>query len=286
VQAGHAGKQVVRVTRDVGPGESAMKIRSQARKEAFARAVLQEAAEILPSGLSRERMDLLLERLRPQTQSFVLSYTEEDVVQKNETLILLLSVQINNWVLKDFLKAWGTYYTAGSEWQYALRAESLSGSDRKELQELEKLTGVQQKGSGFPVLELRRQGRESKFIRGILETEERRWQVTDTEMGKVWKELWSRYFSQPEIRSRVVKRLVLQVKGWDTTSGVQAFDTRLAQWESMAERPTLLDMQMLPGRIEGSWLVATINEEELRRRLQEYGDPRGLTFMLDERGRP
>lgn len=282
VETGHAGKQVVRVSKGIGAGESAMKVRTRARNEAFARAVLQEAAEILPGSLSQERMELLLELLEPRAQSFVLSYTEEDVVQKNDRMSLILSVQINEWVLKDYLKAWGTYYTAaGKSWRYVLHTRSLQEEDRKELRKLEKLTGVQQTASGRPELLLKREGRKGKYVQGRLETAEKEWKVTDTELRAVWKGLWTRYFSQPEVRDRVIERVVLRIKGWDTSTGVQAFDSRLAQWGSMAEKPRLLDMRMHPGRIEGSWLLATVNARELRERLREYTEPRGLTFLLE-----
>ncbi|MFP4213595.1 MAG: hypothetical protein ACLFRL_05735 [Desulfohalobiaceae bacterium] len=255
------------------------------RSKAFAKALLQKAEDFLPGRLPAQRKKALEELLQPQADSLILSYSEQGTQMQGDRLRMGLAVKINTWELKEFLQAWGLYYTADSDWEYRLELEGeLQEHELMLLQTLQEVSGLQRKDSGLPRLSLRKSKQEQGQWQGRLQTEDQDWTRTAEALPEVWKGLWEEYFSQEAVQAQAVQELVLQAQGWSGVAGIWEFDKSLASSDLIAERPRLIQLQLRRDQLQASWELRTRQQEKLQQELQQEMEPRGLEFNLRQAG--
>ena len=90
------------------------------QKRALAKAALKEAEKILAGSLPKGRKRVIRDFLQEKVEEFVLSYSEQQYVEEENTGVLSIEANVNTQRVKDYLKKWGTYYTATGEWDYRL----------------------------------------------------------------------------------------------------------------------------------------------------------------------
>ena len=100
------------------------------------------------------------------------------------------------------------------------------------------------------------------------------------ELRPVWTRLWARYFSGEKKAREGLKDVILEVSGWSSPDGVQAFDGLLDSWEKAVEQSELLGLDIQPMGILARWKVKTYNLSELESLLGDYLSPRQLDFEL------
>jgi len=245
------------------------------RNEALVQGAIQEMNNILNVELSSPEKELFKGYLKSRINDYVLSYSRERQVIGEEHCSLTMNVSLNTHALKELLKTWGTYYTAHKEWNYTLDADIAPG-EKKEILMLESMSGLERKSFGFPSLELHKIGH-NKWL-GILKTQENVWVAKDPELYLVWKRLWSRYFSHPDILAQVEEELFVRIGYWASVTGMQGFDKKMSDWEYLLDRAKLKSVYIKAEGVSGCWRIETVNPTALKKQLLEFVESGRLDY--------
>lgn len=253
------------------------------QKEALAKAVLKEAEQILAGSLPKGRKRVIRDFLQEEVEKFVLSYSEQRYVEEENTGVLSIEANVNTQTVKDYLKKWGTYYTAAGEWDYRLEIRGELDTEKElRLADLETMSGMRRERESLgPVFVLRppeeEGGRwESLLIRGGEESI-----YLGGSLDKLWLRTWSDFFSRKSVRMRVERKMRLTASGWSTSTGMRHFNTVLQGWSTKLDRAVMQSLEFEPGGLSGTWTVYTLTPAELRSELESYIPSRGLDFSLE-----
>ena len=270
------------VKKEIKPGAEET-FSTEDQQKALSRAVLREAERILAGSLPEAKKDVIREFLRRKVQDFVLSYSEKRYLEGEDTAVLGLEVRVNTQAVKEFLKKWGTYYTAKREWTYRLELNGkLDNEAELRLADLESVSGLRREREvSSPVLRIRPPEEQEGRWEGTLRQEGEETVYSGESMKDLWLKTWSDYFAQREVRLRVERVMRLAASGWSPSTGIRHFDTTLQGWSTRLDRAVLGSIGFEPGGISGIWTVYTLTPEQLRSRLQSYMPSRGLDFSLE-----
>ncbi|MCF8029785.1 MAG: hypothetical protein K9K39_02690 [Desulfohalobiaceae bacterium] len=270
------------IKKEIKPGaEETFSTKDQ--QKALSRAVLREAERILAGSLPEAKKDVIREFLLQKVQDFVLSYSEKRYLEGEDTAVIDLEVRVNTQAVKEFLKKWGTYYTAKREWPYRLELHGeLDNEAELRLADLESVSGLRREREvRFPVFRIRPPRNEEGRWEGTLWQDDEETVYSGESMKDLWLRTWSEYFAQREVRLKVERVMRLAASGWSTSTGIRHFDTTLKGWSTRLDRAVLGSVGFEPGGISGVWTVYTLTPEDLRSRLQSYMPSRGLDFRLE-----
>ena len=259
------------------PTESATA--EDARRQAFAEAVFQEALSLLPGPLPESRQVLLRDYLAPKAGEFVIGYSETGGGESPEGGLVDLDVQVNRRLLKRTLQQLGVYYTLTEPRLYHLELRGADVESWEALGKLQLLIGARVEYGAPTRLVLERF---ENVWQGRLETEGAAFSMEDEQLEKVWFALWGRLFSNMGTGFSATAASELRVKGWYATDGVDAFHRLLRSWDKEVESAELGGLTMRPTGIEAVWNVRTLNPRALRDRLDGYLSDRNLDYVFRE----
>lgn len=251
---------------------------AQARAAAFGQAVTDEAVDILAGKIDAGRLSLLHEFLTPRADSFIVSYSElgiEDVAGGKQ---LTVDVAVNRDLLKRQVKRLGIWYTLEHSFEYNPVYGTMLPETWENLGRLHVLYGLTP-NSEAPVslqmsyaeeiwsLVLQRQDGADIVAQGAT-------------LDDAWHSVWGRYFSGTTAGDTTGETVLLQVAGWFTPDGVEAFDRMLQEWTKVLDTASLTRVEMKPVGIGAHWHIVVTDKAALETRLREYLAGRGLTFAL------
>ncbi|MBN2140916.1 MAG: hypothetical protein JW718_07910 [Desulfovibrionaceae bacterium] len=269
----------VNVLKPAEEGVSPNQQRLQARDLGFLQAVVQTARGLLPEPLSEERLVLLEKYLAASAGKYVQGYKEVSAETSDQGLNLVLEVDVNRGELRKALQDMGLFMTGRDFESYCLRpGPGLTEADLQAIAEVSLLVGLRQAEGPYPCLELSRDpdGR----LKGLLRVGGREWRSEDHNAAALWFTLWRGYFSGRTAASARSEDQVLKVSGWFAPDGAQEFDSVLRGWEGVVEDVRLIELDMQPSGIVGSWEIRVVNGAALETRLRQYLSARGLNFSL------
>ncbi|MFP4071426.1 MAG: hypothetical protein ACLFTB_05215 [Desulfovibrionales bacterium] len=276
--AGSGLAEQVTVILPLDEDQDTIQARAMALEQGFAKAAVQETMSILPGELPEERKTLLEEYFQPRTQELVLSYKEVDTQQTWTELQMVLEVRINRPLLKKMLQEIGIYYTTVEPWPYSLTMSGSGPGDFAILEDLQILSGLVVRDGADPALHLRKT--ESGTWRGELQVGSKLLTEHDQELKILWARLWQKFFSLPEVQTRVMHVAKLTVEGWADIKSVESFNSEISSWDRLVEEPRMLGISMDVSQISASWNLRTRDTEVLRQNLQERLGPQGVSFDL------
>lgn len=279
----YAETQVVEINKSYSECEVCKPSERELRNEALVQGAIQAINKILHTSMSDPGKELYKGYLKNKIDEYVLSYSTERQVISDTQSSLTMNVTLNTQDLKELLKTWGTYYTYQKEfgWRYSLNANMIKSKPRKEIEMLESMSGLTQKESGYPSLDIRRMEGDNNWF-GVLKTEDKVWTEQDPELYLVWKRLWSRYFSSPRVLEKLEQELYICIGHWASVSGMQNFHRKLNSWEYLLDRTELLNANIKANGIKGCWRLVTINLEPLKDRLIDYIESRSLQYSFSD----
>ena len=276
-----AGFHEVTVSQEVDQNGSMMTMVRMAKEAAFVRAAHREALTILPSSLEKARSRVLLEILKPRAEEYVFSYSELKRRLDSQALELRMSVGVNGQALKAFLKSWGIYYTSRQFMSCSVSVQGGAEGLRQRVDRLMLITGV--KSSFFSV------ERSLKVVQTSTEPESWELRLTGPEttltkrgqkLESVWHDLWSEYFSRPDVQGRFGQTFLISISGWTTSTELESFQTRLANWSRELDTAELQRVDIKPEGLDGTWLVRTMDRKALESRLQQETGHYGLEVRM------
>lgn len=270
---------VVEVFVPADPETSVMELRKKALDEGFAEALLQESSLVLPGVMNEERAALFKQYMLSRSKPYIQGYKVVSMHTGEEGVNLTLDVRVNRTLLRSGLHEMGLISTssepllASVTWPDSFNEENLS-----DLHGLMTLYGVRNTPDVLPsfTYEL---GPEGTF-RGLFETEEKEWIATSKDISVVWSTLWNRYFKQLAKNGVEKDAEVLSVAGWFSSDAALEFDTILRGWENAVQDVELVELDMLPSGVGGTWTLRFIDSQRLHMLLQSYLPQRGLTYQL------
>ncbi len=279
VGAAFAGE--VRVFMPMEEDLSPRALRTKAMAEGFALAVIEEARPMLPAPLDDVRTELYKDYLLTNAKPFIQGYKIISSEDMAEGLILVLDVRINKKTLRDSLKKMGLMSTVVMPLEATISwSEDFSEEALAQLQGLMTLAGIQNTPDLTPAFSIQA-GPEGTF-KGRLALDKQEWVSINKDMAKVWFDLWPHYFNRSEVslvRTGIKK---LAVSGWFSPDAALEFDRVLKSWDSAIQEVELLELDMQPTGVGGTWEVRLLSGERLDMLLKSYLPQRGLSYQVSE----
>lgn len=278
---GVAQANEVRIFKPMKEGVSPMELRTEAMAEGYAQAVLEEAQRMLPGELGEVRTELFKAYLLDHATPYVQGYKILSAQSMEGGLILSLDVQVNKQTLRDGLKGMGLFATLVTpQPATVVWPDNFDEEFVMKLQGLMTLTGIQAAQDVLPsfAVEL---GAENTF-KGRLEIDKREWVAINKDMAVVWFDLWSRYFNRNNATQSRVNVYKLSVAGWFSPDAALEFDQVLHDWDSTVQEVQLVELDMQPAGVGGTWEMRLLSGERLDMLLKSYLPQRGLTYQLSE----
>lgn len=276
-----AGTVRIEKVLEEGEEKSPMLMRSEALAEGFAQAVVDEAARMLPGTLGEDRVVALRNYLtgyaRPYIQGYKILFSE--VLETSVTLEMDVTVNKKN--LRSGLKKLGLMRTVNAPLPGGvIWPEDINEDTLLKLQELMVMSGIQQTEGALPAFTL--EPGTGKTYKARLETSEKEWMFINKDISAVWVELWGRYFNQTDVAQAKVGALVLTIAGWFSPDAALEFDRVLHGWDSAVQDVKLVELDMQPSGVGGTWEFRLLSGERLASMLNGYLPQRGLTYQLSE----
>ncbi len=271
----------VRVFKPMEEGVSDMELRRRALNEGFALAVLDDAKLMLPGTMDEVRTELFKEYMQTHAKPYIQGYKVLSSESMEGGLILSLDVRVNKPTLREGLKKMGLFATtqapqsAAVTWPDTLNEESMA-----QLQGLITLTGLQLEQDVLPSFSIE-PGPEKTF-KGRLESDKREWVAINKDMAAVWFSLWGQYFTRSEVPRYGASVQKLSVSGWFSPDAALEFDRVLHAWDSAVQDVQLVELDMQPTGVGGTWEVRLLNGDRLDMLLKSYLPQRGLSYQLAE----
>jgi len=278
---GVASASEVRVFKPMEEGVSPMALRKTAMAEGFAQAVLEEAKLMLPGDMDEVRTELFKAYLKDHSQPYIQGYKVLSSQSMEAGLILRLDVKVNKLTLRNGLKSMGLFTTMNSPQSASVVwPEDFDEASMTQLQGLMTLTGIQAVQGASPTFVIEQGPKEIYKARFELDTRE--WVSTNKDMSVVWFELWSRYFNRSEANVNRANVQKLSVTGWFSPDAALEFDRVLQSWDSTVQEVRLVELDMQPSGVGGTWEVRLLSGDRLAMLLQGYLPQRGLTYQISE----
>lgn len=271
----------VRVFMPMEEGVSPMELRKRALAEGFALAVVEESKAMLPGDMDETRTELFKEYLQINAKPYIQGYKIISSQAMEEGIILDLDVQVNKRTLRDGLKSMGMFTTvieqqvASISWPDDFGEESLA-----QLQGLLTLTGIVNNVDVLPAFAFE-SGPENAF-KGRLKLDRQEWVLINKDMTKVWFGLWEKYFNRSDNRQTLASKQKLAIAGWFSPDAALEFDRVLQGWDSSVQDVQLVELDMQPTGVGGTWEFRLLNGQRLGMLLESYLPQRGLTYQLSE----
>jgi len=279
VMVSTASAGVVEVFVPADPETSVMALRNKAMTEGFAEALLQESSLVLPGVMSEERGALFKEYMVTRYKSYIQGYKVVSMHSGEEGVNLTLDVRVNRNLLRTALHEMGMFVTSTEPLSASVTwPESFSEEQVSSIQGFMTLTGIRNTPEIFPSFYYE-PGPEGTF-KGRFETEDKEWTAVSKDISVVWFTLWDRYFKQLADKSVAKDKEVLTVNGWFSSDAALEFDAMLRGWENAVQEVELVELDMLPSGVGGTWTLRYIDAQRLRMLLQSYLPQRGLTYQL------
>ena len=259
---------------------SPMELRNQALAEGFAKAVAGETQAILGGALDANRLEAVRRFFVGRSKNFIQGYnilSSEDV---EDGLLMTLDVHVNRKTLRRGLERLGFFETvkalqpASVSWPGDLPEEALA-----EVQSLVIMSGLQRVDGAYPAFTLE-SGPEGTY-KGTLVTVDGEWTSADKDLGIVWANLWTRFFSLPKDDVLAPKRQQLVISGWFTPDGVLEFDGVLKGWDFAVQDTRLVEMDIQPTGVGATWDMNILDSKRLATLLNSYLPQRGLSFQVN-----
>lgn len=264
---------------------SPMALRSKAMAEGFAMAVVEEARPMLPGKLDEARSDLFKEYLLTNAKPFIQGYKILNSEDMSMGLSLVLDVRVNKKTLRDALKRLGLMTTIVSPLEVSVVWPSdFTEEELVKLQGLMTFTGIQNAPDVMPSFLFER-GPEGTH-KARLEFDDHEWVAINKDMTKAWVELWSRYFTRSEVTQLRTGIQKLTVSGWFSPDAALEFDRVLKSWDSSVQEVELLELDMQPTGVGGTWEIRLLSGARLDMMLNSYLPQRGLSYQLSEESTP
>lgn len=277
VSAASAG--IVEVFVPADSNTSVMALRNQAMSEGFAEALLQESSLVLPGVMSEERGALFKEYMVTRYKSYIQGYKVVSMHSGEEGVNLTLDVRVNRNLLRTALHEMGLFVTSTAPLNASITwPESFSEEQVSSIQGFMTLTGIRNTPDVFPSFYYEA-GPEGTF-KGRFETEDKEWTAVSKDISVVWFTLWNRFFKQLANKSVASDKEVLSVNGWFSSDAALEFDSILREWENAVQEVELVELDMLPSGVGGTWTLRYIDAQRFRMLLQSYLPQRGLTYQL------
>lgn len=279
--AGFARAGEVQVFMSMEEGVSEMELRSKAMAEGFALAVLDEARLMLPGSMDEVRTELFKEYMLGHAKPFIQGYKILSSQSTESGLIFQLDVQVNKRTLREGLKKMGMFDTAVDPLTAVVTwSEDFDEETVTALQGLMTLTGIQAVSEGVPAIIL--EARPEKTFKGRFATENQEWVVINKDMAVVWFSLWGKYFTRSDATTEQAKGQTITVSGWFSPDAALEFDRVLKTWDSAVQDVQLVELDMQPTGVGGTWEVRLINTDRLDMLLKSYLPQRGLSYQLSK----
>lgn len=281
--AGLAQAGTVRIERVLEEGEdvSPMVMRSQAQAEGFAQAVVDEAALMLPGTLSEERIVALRNYLTGQAKPYIQGYKIVSSQVLETGVVLEMDVTVNKRTLRSGLKKLGLMRTVTTpQTGNVVWPEDVDEDTALKLNELMLMSGIKREEGALPMFTLVKA--DGKAYKARLETDDKEWMFINKDLDVVWVELWGRYFNQTDVSTAKVGKQMLTVSGWFSPDAVLEFDRVLKGWDNAVQDARLVELDMQPAGVGGTWEFRLVNGIRLAAELNDYLPQRGLTFQLSE----
>lgn len=260
---------------------SHMALRNKAMAEGFALAVLEEAKVMLPGELDEVRSELLKEYMRAHAKPYIQGYKILSTQAMEEGITLNLDVRVNKRSLRSGLRSMGLFATTLAPQAASVTwPEDISEEAMAQLQGLMTLTGIQNTPEVFPAFKLE-PGPEKTF-KGRMELDKQEWVSINKDMAVVWFNSWSKFFNRNENQQVRVGVQKLAVAGWFSPDAALEFDRVLHSWDSAVQDVQLVELDMQPTGVGGTWELRLISGERFDMLLRSYLPQRGLTYQMSE----
>ncbi len=260
--------------------------RDEARRAAFGEAVFDEAKDMLRDALSEERGVFLRAFLAPKASRFIVSYTEQGVENLGDgTMRLLVDAQVNRAALRTELRKLG-FFGETATVAYNPQYGSVQPGTWELLGRLHVLYGLSPSSDAPLTLRLSQEGKiwtvslqdgTASLPSGMTPLFAR-----SESLETAWYDVWGAYFDSRAAKMVQAGGAMLQVDGWYTPDGVEAFDTMLQGWTDLLDEVALEQVVFAPTSVSGQWRVTVLDVEALRARLAEYVGQRGLVVQLEQ----
>jgi hypothetical protein len=251
--------------------------RQAARQRGFVMAVRQEARAMLPAEITGPRLDVLDGYLRPMAAGFVRSYSEVSLQRTPAGGTMLLDVTLDTQALKDRLRRLGLLHAGTAPLDYSLTLGEAPEGAWEEIGRLQVLSGLNPAQGAVPSLELAWEP-QGRMWTARLTTADDVYAAVNADLDTLWGEIWGRWFTRIDMGVDTAGEVVLEVEGWYTPDGVEAFDRLLTGWRSEVESAVLLDMVMRPTGITARWRLKVLDRAGLENRLGDYMPRRNLSY--------
>lgn len=259
------------VDRDKGVGDTERELVS----EAFKTALSLEAKEILgatPPPLLKKKL------LLPRLNELVMSYSELDRNLSGDSLELKMQVWIDRDLLMDLLKESGYYYSAYRPVVFALETRGLTPEEEQEIDRLKAMSGMHSRPGSEPRLSVFKS--DNKRWKARMKYKDKSLTAVHRDPEGLWMDIWSKYFSQKEVRSEFIYTLHLTVTDWSTVEAMRLFDNRISGWDKALESKRLTEVVSEHGTLTAEWELETRDALLLQRRLARFCGKRALDFRL------
>ncbi|MFO7728122.1 MAG: hypothetical protein R6X11_07310 [Desulfonatronovibrio sp.] len=253
--------------------------REKILEKGFRKAVSLEIDQIIHAGISSKRKSALMDMLEERIQGLVQGYRQVSWDQTEDEITLQMEVNIDSESLRDMLQKAGVYYTIDSSWPYDLKTRGASPEDFHQLQKLQLVTGVVVDGSADTSLSLYKSA-DGQWD-GNVDHEDIKFSVSADDLDEVWLKLWGQFFSRSEIRSSMLKNIMLETSGWVTTDSIMNFDRILNSWDKEVESAKIVSVLLDVNSLKAQWEIRSFSPEPLTKRLESYFPAREIEFSID-----
>lgn len=267
--------QTVSVRMPLDGEKSLSEVEDKLVSEALETALSLETKEMLgvsPTPLLKNKL------LLPQMDQLVMSYSEVGRIHSDSALKLRIEVRIDRDSLRKLLKESGFYYSAYSPIVFELKTTGLTLRERQTIDRLKAMSGMRSRPGGNPVLTVSRDATERWTAR--MEYKDKSLAAVHRDPQELWFSIWSKYFSQKDVRDKFVYSLHLSIGGWPTVEAMRLFDELFTGWNKAVENKQLMEVISDYGRLIGKWRVETRDVHLLQRRLAGFSEKRALDFKL------
>jgi hypothetical protein len=267
--------QVVSVQSPLEGENSLSEVENKLISEAFETALNLEVKEMLgvnPPPLLKNKL------LLPHMNELIMSYSEVGRTHSDTSLELEIEVQIDRDFLRKQLKGSGYYYTAYNPIVFELKTSGLDPEDRQQIDQLKAMSGMRSRPGADPLLSITKDG--NKRFKARLEYKDESLVAVHRDPQELWFNIWSKYFSQKDVRDEFVYSLRLSIGGWPTVEAMRMFDQRFSDWNKAVEKKQLVEVTSEYGRLSGKWRVETRDVHVLQKRLAHFSEKRALDFKL------
>lgn len=258
--------------------ESQQQMQGRALQAAFTRAVYDEALTILPGELQPLRRELLYDFLSKRSARYVQGYSDVAYEPTPNGARIYARVTVNRNDLRKILQNIGVFYTVDAFLPYTLSVGQGLGLVGEEITRLQFLSGMSSIYGAKPKLSLEHTA-QGVWV-GHLESDSGQWSSRSKDLETVWLTLWGNHFSRSGLAARGSKALSVQISGWKTPEGIQAFDEEIKKWDRLVSATELVDVALEPGGLTARWQILTDKVDDTKQALTGRVAELGLTVLL------